>query len=101
MEFDDVRQEAYSEFGKDRANDRLSDALGFMWRRGLLTRYPAPKTEKSFARYAYVWDEQEDHKPVEPLPAKQLGKSVGCLITEDSDGVTLEFDKFVIVIKAK
>jgi hypothetical protein len=101
MDFTDVREEAYKEFGKERANDRVSDTLGFMWRRGLLTRYPAPRTEKSFARYAYVWDEKDNSKPVEPIAPKVTGKSVGCVVTEDSEGVKLEFDKFVILIKAK
>lgn len=101
MEFLDVRTEAETEFGKDKANDRISDTLGFMWRRGLLTRYPAPKTEKSFARYAYVWDDKDDSKPITPLQPAPFGKRATFVITDTPEGALLEFDKFTILIRPK
>lgn len=59
MDRNDVRAEALKEFGgKERdvrqATNKLSDALGFMWRRGLLTRFPAPKGSHSLARFSYI-----------------------------------------------
>ena len=47
MDIHEVRKAAIAEFGGPDddvrfASNKLSDALGFMWRRGLLTRYPAP-----------------------------------------------------------
>lgn len=43
MEVDEIRREANKEFGKEEATNRLSDALGFMWRRELLTQLPRLK----------------------------------------------------------
>lgn len=59
MEIDEIRSEAVSEFGGPEGNvrqatNKVSDVLGFMWRRNLVVRYPAPKTETSFARYVYI-----------------------------------------------
>jgi hypothetical protein len=78
MEFSDVREEAFEEFGKDAAHNKVSDTLGFMWRRGLLTRYPAPRTEKSFARYGYVWDMKDDSKPLVPIQQKVFENKRSC-----------------------
>lgn len=106
MDIPEVRQAALNEFTSDDdvriATNRLSDALGFMWRRGLLTRYPAPKESNSFARYSYIWDQQEDIRPVteKPLAYTSSGK-LGCAITEIDDGVVLDFVKFTITIKGK
>ena len=48
----EVEQEALHEFGEDKrqATNKLSDVLGFMWRRGLLNRYPYSGDQ--MARYA-------------------------------------------------
>lgn len=55
MDLANVRQAACERFGADvrEATNRLSDLLGFMWRRGLLHRYTAPFNQGSLARYAY------------------------------------------------
>lgn len=107
MDIDEVRHAALEEFtadGKDvrTATNKLSDALGFMWRRGLLTRYPAPKESNSFARYSYIWDQQEDSRPVieRPVARTPTGK-LGFTIVETEGGVQLEFAKFSITIKGK
>lgn len=44
MDIPEIRNEALAEYGKDIriATNKLSDALGLMWRRNLLVRYPAP-----------------------------------------------------------
>lgn len=55
MDQDSVRKAACERFGADvrEATNRLSDLLGFMWRRSLLHRYTAPFNQGSLARYAY------------------------------------------------
>lgn len=72
MDIPAVRKAATAEFGSDIrvASDKVSDALGFMWRRGLLTRYPAPKDSKSLARFAYAWDAKQDARPVVPVSSR-------------------------------
>lgn len=98
----DIRREALSEFGDDvrTATNKLSDVLGFMWRRGLLTRYPAPRETNSFARYAYALFKQPEETPPKPILSPARSKTmVG--ITEHSDCVEIEFDKFVILIRPK
>lgn len=110
MDIKEIRDEALTEFADGKtdsasvvqATNKLSDTLGFMWRRNLLTRYPAPKETHSFARFAYIWDQQRDSKPInlEPMRRAQAGK-VGFTVTEVDDGVLLEFQKFTVMIKQK
>ena len=103
MEDTDIRKESLDEFGDDLqiATNKLSDAVGLMWRRGVLTRYPAPRTSNSFARYAYALIEKKEEKssPVPP-PVRLKTKSIAAIIEHD-DGVEIEFEKFVIYVKAK
>ncbi|WP_018609544.1 hypothetical protein [Uliginosibacterium gangwonense] len=105
MDIEEIRREALKEYGKDVriTTNKLSDLLGFMWRRGLLTRYPAPKDGDSLAKYAYIWDKQEDARPTPspiPSPASSRRKT-SVQIEEIPGGVVIEFDKFTITVKAK
>ena len=103
MDINEVRKEAVAEFGSDvrNATNKISDTLGFMWRRGLLTRYPAPRGDTTFARYAYMWAEQkiDPQLPISP-PVRSTGK-LPVIITEHADCMELEFDKFTILIRPK
>lgn len=106
MEISEIREQALDDFGGETrdtrlASNKLSDTLGFMWRRGMLTRYPSQEPN-SFARYAYIWDQQENARPVEPVAPTQrkVGKS-GLKITEIDDGVLLDFERFTVMIKPK
>lgn len=107
MDIDEVRRTALDELSphdrdERKATDKLSDTLGFMWRRGLLTRFPAPKESNSFARYSYIWDQKEGSRPVQDAPiARASAGKVGFTVTEIDDGVLLEFQKFTVMIKAK
>lgn len=107
MDMPDIRKEALQEFGgRDRdvrqATNKLSDALGFMWRRGLLTRYHAPASSTSLARFSYIWDKKEDARPVEPTPSpKSLRKKVGFVVNEYGDGIMIEFEKFIVLVRPK
>jgi hypothetical protein len=107
MDIPEIRKEAVAEFGgssKDVrvATNKLSDALGFMWRRGLLTRYPAPRTDLSLARYAYSWAGDTSAEPSRPIPPpiRSIGKTA-VSIKEHEEGVEIEFDKFIVYIKPK
>lgn len=106
MDIQEVRDTALAELssnGDEReATNKLSDTLGFMWRRGLLTRFPAPKESNSFARFSYIWDQKTDSRPVSSNPiARAAAGKVGVSITEIDDGVLLEFQKFTVMIKSK
>lgn len=110
MDITEVRREVIKEYGGDDkdvrlATNKLSDVLGFMWRRGVLTRYPAPKESTSFARYAYIWDQKDDARPMEPTPphpSSVTSRKTGARITELNDGsVEIEFEKFSITITPK
>ncbi len=52
----EVRKAACARYGEDvkTTTFKLSDLFGFVWRRGLLDRYPAPsQSTRSLARFAY------------------------------------------------
>lgn len=105
MDIAEVRRVAMDEFSpKDRdarkTADKLSDALGFMWRRGLLTRYPAPKETRSFARFAYGWGSKEPAEPRPLAPNVSSGK-LGFTVVEIEGGVQIDFQKFTVTIKGK
>lgn len=106
MDIQEVHDTAIAELTAEgdvrEATNKLSDTLGFMWRRGLLTRFPAPKESNSFARFSYIWDQQENSRPVQNTPiARAAAGKVGFTITEIDDGVLLEFQKFTVTIKSK
>jgi len=106
MEISEIREQALDDFSGDTrdvrvATNKLSDTLGFMWRRGILTRFPSQEAN-SFARYAYIWDQQDDARPVEPIKPTQRKVGTSELkITELDDGILIEMDKFTVMIKPK
>ena len=77
MDDPDFRATAIAEYGKDIrvTTNKVSDALGLMWRRNLLVRYPAPRETSSLARYAYIWDKGKDISKLTPVPSRTGGKS--------------------------
>ncbi len=81
------------ELEKERGADAVSDMLGFMWRKGLLVRYPAPRTSTSFARFAYTWKEDPPANvfPIKPPDAPLVHKP-NLKITETKDGIVIELD---------
>lgn len=103
MDIQEIRKAALAEFGQQDvrlATNKLSDALGFMWRRGLVTRFPAPKESTSFARYSYIWDRKEDAKPISPLPSpSRLSGKHNIQIIEHDEGVEIVLDKMTIYIR--
>ena len=107
MEDPTVREAACARYSPDVqiATNKLSDMLGFMWRRGVISRYNAPSST-SMARYAYgpkVQHEAEIHnlKPI-AAPVRSIEASKPRFtITESSEAVTLEFEHVTIVIRSK
>jgi hypothetical protein len=92
---------ALNRWGQDKvkASEKLSDTLGFMWRRGVLDRFPAPPS-LSMARYAYAIAGKFDHigEPITP----PLTKHKGDLTVVEKDGeVIIEMKNFTIVVKPK
>lgn len=103
MDIFEIEQEALNEFGSDKrtATNKLSDTLGFMWRRGILARYPTSSEKGQMARYAYVWanSEKEESKPEAVQPP--VRSKTGVIVTEREDGVLIEFDKFFLFVRPK
>jgi hypothetical protein len=104
MDIPEVRQAAIAKFGSDIqiATNKLSDTLGFMWRRGVIDRFAAPPS-RSQAKWAYArkgdfsdFDTPITYHPSEP----KLGKHA-LSITEKDGEVVLDFQQFTIVIRPK
>lgn len=98
MDIEEIRLAALDDFGGvdrdlQQATNKMSDVLGFMWRRGVLTRYPAPKDGTSFARFSYAWNEkpEPDARPIPPPPSPSIGKSKLNIVEKDN-GVEIELD---------
>jgi hypothetical protein len=104
MDISEIREEACEEFGEDIriTTNRLSDTLGFMWRRNLLTRYPSSGERGQMARWAYIWTaENITREPPQPAPPPSYKGRQGVNITEREDGVMIEFDKFYVFVRPK
>ena len=105
MDRPEVRAAALARFGNDVqiATNKLSDTLGFMWRRGVLDRFPAP-TSRSMARFAYAlkgtFSNFDTPIVYEKSDLPKLGKHA-LSITERDGEVVLDFSQFTIVIKPK
>lgn len=89
---------------KDRAAsvNRVSDYLGNLWRKGLVSRLPAPKIEGTRARWLYAWKGQKgpaiygtDYTP------KILADRPALLISEDGRDITIELENLIITIRQK
>lgn len=85
--------------------NRVSDYLGNMWRKGQLSRLPAPSgRESTRARWMYLW---KGRKVATPDPDQAVAFDTNKLlvqrpnmeITENGAGVTIELPNLVITIK--
>lgn len=106
----DIRSAACARFGDDIrvATYKLSDLLGFMWRKGLLLRSPAPVlSTSSLARYAYSIKKRAEQPTPDPIPFIPLtpahieGSKHSFVVQETQDGVVLDFEHFTVVIRNK
>lgn len=84
--------------------NRVSDYLGLLWRRNLVTRLPAPKDNNSRTKWMYEWKGNRGPKihdhAVEFAP-RVLADRPSVLISEDGDVITMEFPNLVIIVKQK
>lgn len=102
MEDPAVRNAAVERYGTDiqTTTNKVSNVLGFMWRRGLLDRFPAAPS-RSMARFAYAL--KNKIVEAEPIPFDQtpkLGKHA-LSITERDGEVILDFQQFTIIVRPK
>ena len=84
--------------------DDVSDRLGYMWRRGLLTRQPAPRKGAKSARYAYSWRSDAEQPAVpKTIDDIKIGRVVGQLdIQKKRDGsVVFTTEDFEITVRRK
>ena len=106
MSYPEIKAEALVDYGGETRDERiatnkLSDTLGYMWRRGVLTRYPAPKVKGPSARFAYAWAAEPEHANKPLLPPVRLTGKQAIAVTETNDGVEIEFEKFIVAIRVK
>jgi hypothetical protein len=83
--------------------DDVSDRLGYMWRRKLLSRVPAPRTGMKSARWAYSWRKEVD-TPKKPVTVEDVKpqKLKGLEYRREPDGaITIISDKLEITIRKK
>ncbi len=82
---------------------RVSDYLGNLWRKGVVTRLPATGEGRGKPRWMYQWKGQKGPKyldAVEYTP-KILADRPAMLITEEGRDIVLEFENLVITIRQK
>lgn len=82
--------------------NRVSDYLGGLWRRGLLTRIPSAPQRGSRARWAYSWKNKDktlsDGLPLRATPV--LTKPT-VEITDNGGVITISLPQLTIVIRPK
>lgn len=87
--------------------NRVSDYLGVMFRKGLVSRVAGGNT-KSKARWAYIWRHKEQpdwklprDKEIIDFKPKALMDRPDLFIAENGDFINIELPGFSITIKAK
>lgn len=86
--------------------NRVSDYLGNMWRKGQVTRLPAPRMENTRSRWLYTWKGKTPttlQKGVDYDPAKgiKLVDRPTMEITDDGGVITIELPSLQLVIRPK
>ena len=91
--------------------NRVSDYLGNMWRKGLILRLPAPKDDRTRARWLYLW------KPLAVKKKPSLAESVEAAvdfgsvktllgrpnieITDEGDSIVITLPNFSVTVKKR
>ena len=85
--------------------EKVSDALGLMWRRRLIQRWNVPLSSVSKSRYAHTWIEHNEAPKAVEAPSISLVrnayKKTNVTVTEDGDKLILDFDKFTMTFQSK
>lgn len=81
---------------------RVSDYLGNIWRKGLVSRIPNPETGRGAPRWKYIWKKKvaPNQQVIEYAP-KLLVHKPTVLITEEGDTIQIEMPNLTILIKQK
>ncbi len=89
--------------------NRVSDYLGGLWRKGLVTRSPAPRGNNSAARWAYSWKPQQNLRTqpevrsieyIKPSKPTLLSRP-SIEITEDGQDIVIDLPSLQIRIRTK
>ena len=87
--------------------NRVSDYLGGLWRKGLVVRLPAPKSDNTRSRWMYAWKGSKTSKlytkleeAVEYTP-RIIADRPSVLITEQGSTITIELPNLILVLKIK
>jgi len=79
--------------------NRVSDYLGGLWRKGLVTRLPAPKDSNSRARWMYQWKASAlPGVGVEYAP-RLIADRPNLVITEDGTTIHITLPNLVVSIR--
>lgn len=89
--------------------NRVSDYLGHMWRKGLVTRLPSPRIEGTRARWMYMWKGRE--APVLPTVEDAVPPYAGSgrllvdrpevKISEDGGKIVIDLPQITLTIKVR
>lgn len=99
FEFASVRKYAAS-------SNRVSDYLGNMWRKGVLTRLPAPRGTGSNARWLYAWKGRKTELPsmeqaVDFLDKHMILQRPNVEISEQGKNIKIELAELTITIAVR
>ena len=86
-----------------KTTNRVSDYLGGLWRKGLVTRQRADPESDTKARWVYAWKGNKGPKMLDAIEytPKVIADRPSVLITEQGNVITLEFPNLVISIRQK
>lgn len=85
--------------------NRVSDYLGVLFRRGLLSRVATDPARGSKARWSYLWRDKKPSNWRGPEPVEFRPKAIvnrpDLYIAENGDFISIELPGFSVTIKAK
>lgn len=79
--------------------NRVSDYLGHMWRKGLLTRLPAASEGRTRTRWAYQWKNKSLPTVGENYTPHFVASRPNVIITEEGKTIHITLPNLVISIK--
>ena len=100
LDIPDVGATARARWGGD-ARDRVSDTLGFMWRRQTLDKFPTDMVGRG-ARWKYALRNKFPSDPaLNPVGKLVAVNKQKIKISQQEDEVIIEFEHFVLTVKPK
>lgn len=88
------------------STNRVSDYLGVLFRRGIVSRVAAPRDSKNKARWKYIWKgkplpEWRAKVPIVDYKPKAILDRPSMYISEDGDNINIELPELIIQIRKK